>query len=156
MPLIDNLYFKIKRFTWLHLPRLMAYLHRNKSAAKFVVTGCFTGGLEILLLFILHGIFNLGLIKATSMSFALCFLISFSLQKIWTFRDRSGDKIFRQMLMYFAIGFINLNLNGVLMHGLANILGIWYLLSQLLVNFILAGSNYTFYKFIIFRKKNEI
>ncbi len=156
MPLIDNFYFKLKRFLWKYLPHLMNYLHRNKSAAKFIMSGCLTGGLDLFFLFIFHGIFHLGVIRSTSISFVLCFLLSFFLQKIWTFRHRSNDKVFHQMFMYFIVGFVNLNFNGFLMHVFVNRFGVWYLLSQLLVNFILGGGNYIFSKFIIFRKKNEV
>ncbi|MFZ4648357.1 MAG: GtrA family protein [Patescibacteria group bacterium] len=156
MLLIDNLYFRIKRYFLAHFPNLMAYLHRNKSAAKFVLSGCLTGGLDLFFLYIFHGIMHIGIIKATSMSFVICFLLSFFLQKIWTFRNRSNDRVLRQMLMYFAVGFMNLNFNGFLMHILVIRFGVWYLLSQLLVNFTLGAGNYIFSKFIIFRKKNEI
>ena len=75
---------------------------------------------------------------------------------MWTFRHRSNDRVFHQMSMYFAVGFVNLNLNAILMHLFVSRLAVWYLLSQILVNLILGCGNYIFSKFIIFRKKNEI
>ena len=153
---IDNFYFKIKHFAWIYIPRLMKFLHHHRSIAKFYLSGCVSGGLDLILLFIFYDLLHFEIVRATSVSFILCFAISFFLQKTWTFRNRSNRRVVRQMAMYFAIGFLNLNLNGFLMHLLVNRFEIWYILAQLGVNLLLGGGNYLFSRFIIFRKQNEI
>ena len=116
---IDNFYFKIKHFAWIYIPRLMKFLHHHRSIAKFYLSGCVSGGLDLILLFIFYDLLHFEIVKATSVSFILCFAISFFLQKTWTFRNRSNRRVVRQMAMYFAIGFLNLNLNGFLTAFLA-------------------------------------
>lgn len=156
MKLIDNFYFKLKHFAWIYVPRLMRFFHKHRSIAKFYLSGCVSGGLDLILLFIFYDLFRLEIVKATSISFILCFAVSFFLQKIWTFRNRSNSRVVRQMMMYFAVGFMNLNLNGFLMHILVNRLEVWYIFAQLLVNLILGGGNYLCSRFIIFKKQNEV
>lgn len=138
------------------MPGLMRFFHRHRSIAKFYLSGCVSGGLDLILLFIFYDIVHLEIVQATTISFILCFAISFFLQKTWTFRNRSNRRVVRQMAMYFAIGFLNLNLNGFLMHLLVNRFEVWYILAQLGVNLLLGGGNYLFSRFIIFRKQNEI
>ena len=156
MRLIDSFYLRIKHFAWIHTPRLMRFLHQHRSIAKFYLSGCVSGGLDLILLFIFYDLLHFGIVEATSFSFVLCFAVSFFLQRTWTFRDRSNKRVVRQMMMYFAVGFMNLNLNGFFMHILVNRLEVWYIFSQLVVNLLLGGGNYLCSKFIIFRKQNEV
>ncbi len=138
------------------MPGLMRFFHRHRSIAKFYLSGCVSGGLDLILLFIFYDIVHLEIVQATTISFILCFAISFFLQKTWTFRNRSNRRVVRQMAMYFAVGFLNLNLNGFLMHLLVNRWDVWYIFSQLIVNLLLGGGNYLFSRFIIFKKQNEV
>ncbi len=138
---------------WKKYPRLMSYFQRHKSAVKFALSGCITGTLDLVFLFILHGVFGVEVITATSISFVLCFILSFYLQKVWAFRVRDNKGTFRQMAIYFANGFLVLNYNGILMHLFVHVFGVWYILSQLLVNITIGIGNYIFSRFIVFRKK---
>ena len=140
----------------MYMPGLMRFFHRHRSIAKFYLSGCVSGGLDLILLFIFYDIVHLEIVQATTISFILCFAISFFLQKTWTFRNRSNRRVVRQMAMYFAVGFLNLNLNGFLMHLLVNRWDVWYIFSQLIVNLLLGGGNYLFSRFIIFKKQNEV
>lgn len=156
MQLIDSFYLKLRRFLWINFPKIMRLLHRRKSLVKFFMSGVVTTILDLILLFLFYDVLNFSIIKSTSISFTLCFLLSFFMQKIWTFRNRGSKKVVRQMIMYFAVGFLNLNLNGVMMHTLVVGFSVWYILAQVMVNLMLGGGNYFCSKFIIFRKTNEI
>jgi putative flippase GtrA len=84
-------------------------------------------------------------------------LVSFNLQKFWTFRNYRHDKVIHQLFVYILNAFIGLNLNGLFMHILVNRYNIWYLLSQIIVNVVIGFWNFIVYKFIVFRtSKNEI
>lgn len=58
--------------------------------------------------------------------------------------------------MYIVNAFITLNINGFLMHLLVDQYEIWYLFSQIVVNVIIGTYNFFIYRFIVFRKQNEI
>ncbi|MCX6797928.1 MAG: GtrA family protein, partial [Candidatus Falkowbacteria bacterium] len=115
--------------------------------------GCFSGGTDLVALFVLHGLFKLELVFSTSVAFVLSFLISFTLQKFWTFRNNNQARLAHQLGLYILTAFIGLNINGASMHVLVNSLGVWYLLAQLIVNLFLGIINFVVYKFIIFKKK---
>lgn len=153
MPLINRWYLKIKDFCWRICPVGAAYCQKRKSFIKFMIAGFFSGSLDLLFLFVFHGIFKVEIVLATSISFFLSILGSFFLQKFWTFRDKDHKRAFWQLVMYFSVGVINLSMNGFLMHIFVNRLQVWYLLAQLIVNLLLAASNFASYKFIVFRQR---
>ncbi len=157
MSLINDLYFKFRRFFSSRWPRLYDFCNRHKSVIKFFFAGCMAGGADLVFLFILHGLFRWGLVFSTSAAFILSFLISFTLQKFWTFRNFRQDKVVGQLCLYVLNAFIGLNLNGFFMHTLVARYAVWYLLAQLIVNVVIGVWNFLVYKFLIFRTdKNEI
>lgn len=156
MAFIDNLYRRFRGFLVKNWPHLFSFCERRKAIVKFFIAGGFAGVVDLIAVFIFHDLFAWGILSSTSAAFILAFVVSFSLQKMWTFRNYSQKKLPRQLILYFAGAFINLNLNALGMHWLVNNLGLWYLLSQLIVNFGLGILNFFNYKFIVFKVyKNE-
>lgn len=151
MAFINNLYRRFRyKFTtaW---PNLFAYCNRHKSIIKFFITGSLSGSMDLLTLFVLHQLLGKNIIISTSVAFIVAFLISFSIQKLWTFRNHSQNKLARQLVLYIINAFISLGLNGLAMHYLVVNLELWYLLAQIIVNLFLGLINFITYKYIIFR-----
>jgi putative flippase GtrA len=98
--------------------------------------------------------FSWPIIPATSIAFLVAFFVSFSLQKFWTFRDKSRDRISKQLLGYLANGLVGLYLNGWLMKLLVEDYALWHLLAQILVSAVIALQNFLVYR-IIFKKNHE-
>jgi len=153
MSFINNLYFKLKAAFAAHLPKLFVIINKHKAIMKFVFAGGSAAMVNLLFLYIFHGLLAWGLILSTSLAFIFAFLVSFTLQKFWTFRNYNKEKIPLQIALYLANSFIGLNLNGLLMYLLVNKLGIWYMLAQVLVSLGIAVYNFFVYKFIIFQFK---
>lgn len=151
MSIINRLYFRFRNFFSTRFPRAYHYCEGRKSFFKFTIVGFFSGAVDLLFLFLLHGLANLDIVLATSLSFILSFLFSFTFQKFWTFRNYEHERVVRQLALYLSAAFLYLNLNGLFMHILVNGYHIWYLLAQLLVNFLIGLLNFLAYKFIIFR-----
>jgi putative flippase GtrA len=122
---------------------------------KFFFAGSTAAVIDLLFLFLFHGILKWGLVLSTSLAFILSFAVSFTLQKFWTFRNYSQKRIPVQFVLYIGNAFIGLNINGFLMHVFVNKLNIWYLLAQILVNLIIGVYNFFVYKFIVFRTKTD-
>ena len=137
-------------------PRLYGLLCRYRSLAKFVVSGVSAATVDILLLYIFHGVFHLNIIFSTSAAFILSFFVSFYLQKFWTFSNPCKKHLYRQMFFYMLVAFINLNINGYLMHLLVEQYHIYYILSQIIVGASIGLESFVIYKFIIFHKPHEI
>jgi putative flippase GtrA len=156
MPLLNKLYFQFRHFFSGRFPKIYCLCENYKAVVKFFISGCLAGGTDLIFLFIFYDLFNWGLVVSTSAAFVLSFLVSFTLQKFWTFRNYRKE-MFSQLFLYILNAFIGLNVNAFLMHLLVNRLHIWYILSQIIVNIFLGVYNFLVYKFIIFKnEKHEV
>jgi len=151
MSLIHDWYHRFRHHFASHYPKSYHFCEERKSVIKFIISGCFAGGSDLIFLYIFHGLFSWGIVFSTSFAFILSFLVSFTLQKFWTFRNYSQDKVVQQLTLYILNAFIGLYLNGYFMHVLVNKYAVWYILSQVIVNLTLAAWNFVVYKFIIFK-----
>ncbi len=149
------MYNSLKSSAQKNYPRLYIFCEQYKSIFKYGFAGGLATAVDLVALYIFHELWGLSIIVATTAAFLVAFLISFSLQKYWTFRDKSQDRLAGQLTIYLANGLIGLYLNGFLMHILVENFGLWYLGSQILVNLLIAVQNYLVYRFIVFKKKNH-
>jgi len=157
MPHINQLYFKFRNYLCLHWPQLYCFCNKRKSVVKFFIAGSMAGGTDLAFLFLFHGIFHWPIVPSTSLAFIFSFLVSFTLQKFWTFRNFSQDKAASQFILYILNAIIGLNLNGYFMHLLVNKVNVWYILAQIIVNLAIGFYNYLIYKSIVFKiGKDEI
>ncbi len=157
MPAINRLYFKFRHSFSRSCPRLYDVCNDHKSVVKFIFAGGMAAGTDLAFLFLFHGLLKWGLVVSTSAAFILSFLVSFTLQKFWTFRNSRQDKMVGQLFLYLLNAFIGLNLNGFFMHTLVNKYEVWYILAQIIVNLVIGVWNFLVYKFIVFKTdKNEI
>ena len=156
MSIISDWYNKFRHYFFRRYPRSYTFCNNHKSLIKFIFAGGLSGGTDLLLLFIFHGLLGLDIVFSTSLAFILSFLISFSLQKFWTFRNYHRGKMIHQLFLYMSNAFLGLGLNAILMHLLVNKYNVWYILSQLVVNLAIGFWNFVVYRFIIFKNpKNE-
>lgn len=157
MPFINKLYFRFNKLLARNFPRLHQYLTTRKSIVKFIIAGSFSSGTDLVVLFLMYDLLKMEIVFSTSVAFIMSFVISFTLQKFWTFRNKSQERLTRQFFLYMLTAFFGLNINAAGMHMLVNGFNIWYILAQVIVNLFLGFINFIIYKFIIFRKrKHEI
>lgn len=153
---INNFYFNFRNKFACCLPALYSFCEKRKMLVKFFVIGSINGILSLFLLYFFHDILGKEVVFSTTASFILSFIFSFIFQKNWTFRDAGHTNSMRQMSSYSINIFITLNVNGFLMYLLVNIFGWWYLFSQVLVNIAISIYNFFVYKYLIFKKRDEI
>ncbi len=146
---------KSKELVAQRYPRLSAPLLRHKSIIKFLMSGVMAGVVDLSVLFILHGLLNISVVIATSAAYIASFWLSFYLQKFWTFCNHNKQHVYKQLVLYFLFAFINLNLNGYLMHIMVNRWQVWYLGAQIIVSLAIGFDSFLLYKFIVFRKHHE-
>lgn len=155
MSFINNLYSKFRSLFLAHYPRLYCVCNRRKYIIKFFFAGSSAAIVDLIFLYFFHGVFKWGLVFSTSLAFILSFIVSFSLQKFWTFRDYSHKKIPLQLSLYILNAIIGLNVNGFLMHYLVNTWEVWYMIAQVIVILLIGLYNFIIYKFIVFKIKNN-
>lgn len=120
---------------------------------RYFVAGITAASTNIGLLYIFTDIFKIWYLYSSILSFAIGIIVSFVLQKFWTFRDQETEKIHHQALMYLGVALLGLGFNTVLMYGLVDILGIWYILAQVITGACIMVFNFLMYKFFIFNKQ---
>ncbi len=155
MPVVNKLYLRFKNFFLSNYPKIFGACEKRKSVIKFFFAGSSAAAVDLLFLFLFYGLFQWNLVLATSLAFILSFVVSFTLQKFWTFRNYSQKKMPIQFVLYISNAFIGLNLNGLLMHIMVIKFGVWYLFAQIGVNIAIGVYNFFIYKFIVFRKKTD-
>ncbi len=134
-------------------PRFFKFLNKYKDKIKYLISGSLATVVNLFFLFIFFKVLDLKIIYSAIFAWILAFLISFSLQKFWTFRNFSNKKIPKQVLYYFLLAIISLILNARWMYLLVESLEVNYLLAQIIIITVLAFLNYFAYKFIIFNEK---
>ncbi len=149
MKLINKYYFQITKKVFSLLP----ITYRLRLQIKYFFAGVSATLLNLILLALFHSVLNWSLVLSTSLAFILSFLLSFALQKFWTFRNKKYRNIPRQLVLYLLNALLGLSLNVYLIQLLVNSWGIWYLLAQVIISLFLALLNFLVYNFIIFRRK---
>ncbi len=127
------------------------FLEKHKIYVKYIIAGLCATVVDFGLLFLLHGVWKVNVVVAASIAFASAVVISFTLQKFWTFRDASRKHIYLQFIFYFSMGVVNTSLNAYAMHVLVNALGVYYMLAQAMTGIVLALSSFTISRYFIFR-----
>jgi putative flippase GtrA len=86
-------------------------------------------------------------------SFLVAFSVGFSLQKFWTFNGDHEQKGRWQLVMYLLLNLFNLGLNALGLYLLVELLGLWYILAQIVMSGLLAVFSFVLYKKVIFKPK---
>jgi len=137
-----------------------------KQFSKYALVGCsnFTIDFGILNILIFmtdkdKGIY-FTIFKAISFSFAL--INSYIWNKFWSFEDRELSKAGRQFITFVVVALGGLLINVVLASIIVNTIHvdtvssrIWANIGAMISGFAVIGWNFTGYKFIVFRKKEN-
>ncbi len=143
----------IKQQASSRFPRAYGFCESRKGAIKFIFSGVIAAGVNLLVLDIAYRVFNWPIFSAACLAFIVSFFISFSLQKFWTFREDSQERLPGQLFAYLLNGLLGLYLNARLMKLLVEDLSVWHIVAQLAVSALIALQNYLVYRFI-FQKKH--
>ncbi len=118
---------------------------------RYGITGVAGGVIQIAFLYVwvsflgLQNSYLVGLV----FGFIIALVVSFLLQKYWTFQDKATHKIPRQLLLYGTVAVSGLALNAVLLAGakeLCALFGIdffhgWYLVIQFIIFCVVSAFN---------------
>lgn len=134
---------------------LLKLANKYKVYIKYLISGGTATFIDLFLLFIFHSIFDISIVPAATLAFLMAFFVSFYLQKFWTFRDNSKEKIGKQGILYFIVAAANLGVNAIGMYFLAEVLHVWYLLAQIIMCGAIAFYSFLIYNFLIFNKTEK-
>jgi len=127
-------------------PEPMNLSHKISELVRFILAGSMATACNIgLLLFFTH-ILGLWYLPSSAAAFLLAFVVSFVLQKFWTFKDTSTEKASLQALYYFGILLINLALNTILVFVMVEKGGFPPFFAQVLASLIIACESFFLYR----------
>ena len=119
-----------------------------------IVRYIFSGGTgaitNLALLYFLTEVVGFYYIISGIIAFCGAVVVSFFMQKKWTFQDHSTEDTHKKFAIFVTIAFINLVINTGLLYLFTDIFHSHYLLSQIFVSGIVAVWSYFIYK-VVFR-----
>ncbi len=123
---------------------------------RFIISGCTATAVNLITLFALVHFFAVWYLLASIISVIASTAISFTLQKFWTFRDHTTSGMHFQFMIYVGITAVNICINTALMYLFVSILGIWYLIAQVIASGLIAICNYFSYQQFVFKKDSSL
>lgn len=97
---------------------------------RYLISGGTSAFATLVSLYIFNTVLGVHYLLASIMSFCVGFCFSFVLQKFWTFKNLSTDKIHHQAALYLGSSLLGLALNTLLMYIFVDGLHLFVLLSQ--------------------------
>lgn len=119
---------------------------------KYVISGAISTVTNLGSFFILEHYFNIYYLYGSILSLLISTLVSFVLQKFWTFDDQITNTIYLQFILYVAITLGNLAINTAVVYILVDRMHIWYLLAQLTASCVVAITGFFAYQRFVFNK----
>lgn len=141
------------------MPTLLRFLNKlplqRLRMLRFVVSGGMSTALNFLILYVLTDFFGLWYLFSAIISIATGFVLSFILQKFWTFEHHSLEYLHTQFFMYVGVGVANMTVNALLLYGLVEYFHFWYIAAQVFCTILLATMNFFVYRHMIFVHTSE-
>lgn len=130
------------------LPRFF-YHHLIGEPARYLFVGGICAILDLILLYLLVEYLHIWYLSATIISFTIITCGGYFIQKNFTFRNASKNHK-RQLPVFFVIASIGLLINTSCMFFFVSIIGIWYIIANIITKFIVLVWNYFANKHITF------
>jgi len=130
---------------------LLKQIKKRGRVIRYLVSGGTATAANLIFLYVLTDGLGLWYLFSAILAFIGSFLISFFLQKLWTFQDKDKEQTKRQLILSLLLALLNLAGNTFLMYLLVDFLGIWYMLAQAIVSALIAFWNYNVFRIFIFK-----
>ncbi len=128
-------------------------LFKAKRILRYLSSGGTAFLTNIFLLFIFTELFKLHYLVSGVFAFILATILSFFLQKQWTFQDGSKEDVHKKFIIFTITAIANLILNTLFLYVLVDKFSFHYISAQILSGILLAIWSYFIYKIVIFKKK---
>lgn len=144
------------------LPRLGNFISRianyvasifgGNKALRFIVSGGTAALTQITSLYVFTDVLSIYYLYSSVLSYIVAIVVSFILQKFWAFQDKDLGSSHIQFAKYVLVGILGLATNTLSMYVLVSVLGVWYIVAQIISGAFIAGINFFCYKNFIFKK----
>lgn len=120
-----------------------------RQLVRYLVTGFSSAAIELSLLYIFKDILKLTVLEANSAAYTIVFWFNFFMNRLWSFKSKSNLK--KQLTMYSLLFVFNLGASDLIMHVLATLLGLQYLIAKVFAIGAVVSWNFILYKKIIYK-----
>ena len=120
---------------------------------KFVISGGSAAVVNLGAAYVLTDWLGFWYLTASVISFILSLVVSFSLQKFWTFRDHVLDHWHKQFLLYLIMAVANLAVNTWLVFIEVEWLNLWYLTAQFITGAFIGLYTFFLYRYLFNREQ---
>lgn len=127
-------------------------IFKKNILLRYLVAGIMGASTQIGLLYVFTDILHFWYLYSSVFSFLAAIIVSFLLQKFWTFADNKTEQMQNQFFKYLGVAILGLLINTLSMFVLVDLLGLWYILAQIITGAFIAIMNFLMYKFFIFNK----
>jgi putative flippase GtrA len=118
---------------------------------RFVISGGTATSINLGAVFMLTHFLGLWYVLSSITAFFAAFLVSFALQKFWTFGEDPTTYTHAQALLFLAVVLVALIINTTLIYSFVEYAHLHYLFAQFVSGIFIAVMNYFTYKHIVFR-----
>lgn len=119
-------------------------------ALRYLVSGGTALAADLLVLYLLVEFAHVWYLAAAVCGFLVGMVVSFVMQKFFTFGDWRGAVIPRQAGLHASLQTINLGVNTALMYGAVSLLGVPYLVAQVAISGSIAVYSFLLYRRYVF------
>jgi putative flippase GtrA len=135
------------------------FVHPSSPALevfRFFISGSTAAATNLILLYIFTSLLGIWYIASLVIAYAIAIIVSFSLQKFWTFSHYSLERTRSEIMWYILNNILGLSFNAVLLYILVEYVGLWYMYAQFIPLVILSIWNFFVFRFFIFPKPKSI
>ncbi len=118
---------------------------------RFITSGSIGAITNLGILYLLTDVAHVWYLISATVAFIISQIISFIMQKLWTFQETARDTIKRQITLYVSLGIFNVAVNTLLVYLLVDHAGVYHVFAQAISSILIAVYSYFVYS-QIFRK----
>ena len=117
---------------------------------RYIISGSAAAVTNLGTLYFLTEFSHIWYLYASVVAVCVSLVVSFTLQKFWTFRDRRTEHIHHQALRYFFIFLFNLTLNTGLVYCFVEYGKLHPVVAQFFAAILIAFESFFAYQFLVF------
>lgn len=146
------------RSNYSHFNQLYTEIFKGKTSntlyqlIRYTFVGGFAFLVDFTILFLLTDYMGINYLISAFFAFVIGLLTNYLLSRKWVFRDSYINNKYVEFSFFALIGFVGLLLTEVLMWTFTDMMGVYYIISKLMVTIIVYLWNFFARKFLIFNK----
>jgi len=131
-------------------------ISQYKKIIKFLIAGSTAAGTTFFFVYFFTDIIGLWYLTSSVLAFFFGVIVSFTLQKFWTFRGEQEKQTHHQLVLFISLGICGMVINAFGMYLLVDKAHLWYMLAQFITAAGIAVMNYFVYQLVIFKHKTNL